>query len=146
MIKNRTELVQAIKSLQRLIPGDDYSLYIEQAQRKYLNYVPSHSFLPAMDEKSPKSLNDVELNMLSRARHNYLNNVFIPTIAEKQPEILKDGARETTSEAIERWSKNIKSAKSPYELMKLISSINRRKKGQQDNKVNKPWWKRLFGL
>lgn len=145
MIKNRAELIQAIKSLQRLMPSDDYSEYLKQAQQKYLQYIPPHQFLPSMDEKSPKSLNDVELNVLSKSRSNYLNNVFIPTVVEKQPHILKEAAAETESEAIERWSASIKQAKSPEELIKLIGRINLLKKTDNSGGKKKSFWQRIFG-
>ncbi len=146
MSKNRSELLQNIKSLQRLMPSEDYSLYIKQAQQKYLQFVPPHSFLPAMDEKSPKSLNDVELNVLSKSRNSYLNNAFIPGIVEKQPEILKDSASDSVSDAIERWSDKIRKAASPEQLIRLINQINQRKRLGSTNQTSKPFWKRIFGL
>ncbi len=146
MKNNRTTLIQTIKELQRLIPSDDYSEYLKQAQLKYLQYIPPHRFLPAMDEKSPKSLNDVELNVLSKAKSNYLNNVFMPTIAEKQPEILKDSAAETKGEAIDRWVATVKQAKTPAELMRLINTINQRKKRTGSKRKPTSFWKKIFGL
>jgi len=146
MKHNRTALIQTIKELQRLIPSDDYSEYIKQAQLKYLQYIPPHRFLPAMDERSPKSLNDVELNVLSKARRNYLDIVFIPTVVEKQPEILKDSASETTDEAIDRWTQAIKKAQAPDALMMLINQINQRKKSHASKQKKPSLWKKILGL
>jgi hypothetical protein len=145
MNKNRTELLKTIKALQRLMPSDDYSQYFKQAQHKYLKYIPPHQFLPAMDEKSPKSLNDVELNVLSKSRFNYLKNIFIPTVADKQPHILKETRRDTESEAIERWSKKISNVQSPDELIKLINRVNLLKKSTGYGHKKTSFWKSLFG-
>jgi len=146
MNNTRPELIKTIKALQRLMPSDDYSLYIKQAQQKYLQYIPAHRFLPAMDEKSPKSLNDVELNVLSKSRFNYLNNVFIPSVVEKQPHILKETSRETESEAIDHWIENIKKAPSTEHLIKLINRVNQLKKTQASSRKQPSFWKKIFGL
>jgi len=145
MAKNRKDLLQNIKSLQQLIPGDNYGVYIKQAQLKYLDFIPDHRFLPAMNDNSPKSLNDVELNVLSKSKQNYLNNIFIPTVVEKQAEILIGRQRETKDEAVERWTETIKKVGSPDELIKVINSINHLKKSKGKKKQKKSFWQKLFG-
>ena len=65
MNSDRQTLLKDIKALQLLIPGDHYQMYSKQAQQKNLKFVSKHEFFPAMDEKSPRSLNDIEYNVLS---------------------------------------------------------------------------------
>jgi len=145
MLKKRKDLLQAIKSLQQLIPGDDYGVYSKQAQLKYLEYIPSHTFLPAMSESSPKSLNDVELNVLSKSKYNYLKNIFIPTVVEKQAHILVGRTHETEDKAIERWTEVIKKSASPEELIRTINAINHLKKQKKKSTKKKSFWQKLFG-
>jgi hypothetical protein len=148
MSKNRNELLRDIKSLALLIPGDDYDLYIKQTQQKNLDYVPPFGFLPAMDEKNPKSLNDVELNVLSKSKQNYVNNIFIPVIVEKQAHILKDDKKESEKSAVARWTDLIKKAQTPNQLKSVIEKINLRMKSQTKgkNSQNKSFWKKILGL
>ncbi len=148
MSKNRKELLNDIKSLQQLIPGDDYAIYLKQAQQKNLQYIPKFQFLPAMDEKYPKSLNDVELNVLSRSKLNYLNNIFTPIVVEKNVHILMEKKQESEKAAIERWTESIKKAQNPSQLRSVIEKINRRMKSQSKNKKanKKSFLKRLLGL
>ena len=148
MSKNRNELLRDIKSLALLIPGDDYDLYIKQTQQKNLDYVPPYGFLPAMDEKSPKSLNDVELNVLSKSKQNYFNNIFIPIIVEKQAHILKDDKKESEKSAVARWTDLIKKAQTPNQLKSVIEKINLRMKSKTKGKnaQKKPFWKKILGL
>ena len=147
MSQDRKTLLRDIKLLQQLIPGEDYALYIKQCQQNNLQYVPSHGFLPAMDENHPKSLNDVELNVLSKARTSYLNNFFIPNIVEKQPDILKRKPEESTQKAIERWTESIKEAKTPGKLKTIIEDINRRRKStsKSASKKKSSFWRKLMG-
>jgi hypothetical protein len=144
----RKTLLKQIRSLQQLIPGEDYALYIKQCEQKNLQFVSPHSFFPAMDENSPGSLNDVELNVLCKARKNYLENVFIPVIVEKQMQILKSNPRESDKQAVSRWTELISSCQSPDKLITLIEDINRRKKpmAKSGRASKKPLWKKVLGL
>ncbi len=101
-----------------------------------------------MDENSPGSLNDVELNVLCKARKNYLENVFIPVIVEKQMQILKSNPRESDKQAVSRWTELISSCQSPDKLITLIEDINRRKKpmAKSGRASKKPLWKKVLGL
>ncbi len=146
--RSRSKLLQDIKLLQQLIPASEYDLYIKQAKHNNLVYVSQHNFLPAMDEKSPKSLNDVELNVLSMSKRKYIDNIFTPVVVEKQVHILKDGKGESTEAAIERWTQKIKKAQDPEQLKAVIEQINRRKKSSAGSKKgqNKPFLKKILGL
>ncbi len=145
MSNNRAALLRDIKSLQLLIPGDDYDLYIKQSQQKNLEYVSPHGFLPAMDENNPKSLNDVELNVLSNSKKSYLDNIFIPVIVEKQAHILKESKKESAKSAVDRWTKNIKKSQTPSQLKSVIEKINLLMKSNNKHS-KKSFWKRVLGL
>lgn len=145
MKKTRKGLLDTIQSLQQLIPGDDYGVFIKHANLKYLDFIPDHQFLPSMNESLPKSLNDVELNVLAKSKKNYRENIFLPTVVEKQPKILIDKRKsETASEAVDRWLENIKQAKTPDELVKVINAINKLKKQGSQSKRKKSFWQQLF--
>lgn len=145
MSKSRKELLQDIKSLQRLMPGREYDIYIKQAQQKNLDYIPRHQFLPAMDENAPKSLNDVELNVLSISKKKYLDNIFTPVIVEKQANILIDKKGESKEAAIKRWTDVIKQTQAPDELQKVIEKLNQRKgSATKSKKKKKSFWQNIF--
>ncbi len=146
MIKTRKELLASIKSIQQLMPGKEYDIYIKQAQQKYLDYIPRHRFLPAMDEHSPKSLNDVELNVLSLSKKKYFDNIFTPIVVEKQAHILIDKAGESKEAAVNKWTEIIKKIQTIDELKKIIEKINLRKKSSvKKKKVKKSFWDKIFG-
>lgn len=146
MNSNRQTLLKDIKALQLLIPGDHYKLYIKQAQQKNLKFISKHEFFPAMDEKSPRSLNDIELNVLSSSKRNYMDNIFLPSIVEKQASTLIDKPGEQESSAVNRWTEMIKKAQTAAQLMAIIKQLNQRRKSSA-NKTGKQksLWKRILG-
>ncbi len=146
--RSRSKLLQDIKLLQQLIPAAEYDLYIKQAKQKNLVYVSQHSFLPAMDEKSPKSLNDVELNVLSMSKRRYIDNIFTPVVVEKQVHILKDAKGESAEAAVARWTQRIKKTQDSEQLKAVIEQINRRKRSSSGSKKDKkkPFLKKILGL
>jgi hypothetical protein len=146
VIKGRKELLASIKSIQQLMPGKEYDLYIKQAQQKHLDYIPRHRFLPAMDENSPKSLNDVELSVLSLSKRKYFDNIFTPIIVERQAHILIDKKGESKEAAVSNWTETIRKIQTIDELKKTIEKINLRKKSSiKKKKVEKSFWDKIFG-
>ena len=148
MTKTRQTLLNEIQSLQQLIPGENYAMYIKQCGHKHLQFVSPVGFLPAMDENRPATLNDVELNVLSMARKNYLENVFMPVIVEKQIKALKLGPHESDKDTIARWMDLIITAQSPDKLIKIIEDVNRRRGPSEKSGASskKSFWKKMLGL
>lgn len=146
MSKTRKELLKDIKSLQQLMPGKEYDVYIKQTQQRHLEYIPQHRFLPAMDENAPKFLNDIELNVLSLSKKKYINNIFKPVIVEKQAHILIEKKGDSLESSIKRWTETIKQTQTPSELKQVIEKINKLKKSSNNKKRKKPFWKKIFGL
>ena len=145
MSKTRKELLVGIKSIQRLMPGKEYDIYTKLAEQKHLDYIPPHRFLPSMDDKSPKSLNDIELSVLTLSKKKYIENIFTPIIVEKQPQILVEKKGETKSEAIDRWTDMIKKIQTVEDLKAIIEKLNYLKSTAPNGKKDKKsFWQKLF--